>query len=80
MFIPGKFIVNNYKQALQCKQTLSLDLAKAKAALGIESNDVFSLWLADEYNFLSQNTEPISVREVMAMDYVKILKDLEKAT
>lgn len=76
----GNFIVNNYKQALQLQLKLSFDLSKAKVTLNIKSNAIFHSWLAEEYDFLSSNSEPISAMEATAMDYVKVLKDLEKAT
>lgn len=65
---------------MEYRQTLSIELARAKQVLNLNSDNVFTSWLSEEYDFLSQNSEPVTEVEVLAMDYVKILKDLEKAT
>ncbi|KAG6838483.1 hypothetical protein C0991_011262, partial [Blastosporella zonata] len=67
----GKFIVDNYYQALQIlggKETL----AKTMKDFGIASTEVFHRWLKEEQEYLSAlKKEPI--QETKDMDYYKTL-------
>lgn len=71
----GKFICDNYKQALAILATES-HLKVAMAAQGINDASVFELWLNEEREYLkSLKKEPED--EVWQMDYYQMLVNLD---
>lgn len=76
----GRFILNNYKQALNIISSVGPEFDKVRKALGIKTNDVFEEWHKAETKFLSQKPEEVSPVETIAMDYVTTLKQLEEAS
>lgn len=73
----SKFLVDNYKQALEMEATRPA-LAKTMADLGIPSAETFNQWLEDERRYLSGlKKEP--PEETLHMDYLKKLVKLQDA-
>ncbi|KAF9071158.1 hypothetical protein BDP27DRAFT_1219440, partial [Rhodocollybia butyracea] len=71
----SKFLVDNYKQALEIQQTRHA-LAKTMNDMGIPSTDTFRQWLADEQAYLSSlKKEPLE--ETLQMEYFKKLVKLD---
>lgn len=78
-YYQGRFLCNNYDQALSLIDQLEDELEHQKDALRIESDGVFLEWLKEEAAFLSIKPDAFSEREQSEMDYVKILQDLAVA-
>lgn len=74
----GRFILNNYRQALTNINSLNKDLQHAKQKLGIASDDVFAQWLTAEESYL-KSLKKMPNGDMLAMEYVKLLKDLHEA-
>ncbi|KAJ3734941.1 hypothetical protein DFJ43DRAFT_1130337 [Lentinula guzmanii] len=73
----SKFLVDNYKQAVDIQATLPA-LAKTMSDLGIPSVDTFNQWLKEEKDYLSGlKKEP--AEETVQMEYYKKLVKLEDA-
>ncbi|KAJ3761727.1 hypothetical protein EV360DRAFT_92860 [Lentinula raphanica] len=73
----SKFIVDNYKQALEIEAT-RLALAKTMNDLGITSADTFDKWLNEERDYLNGlKKEP--AEETLQMEYYKKLVKLQDA-
>lgn len=79
MFDPvlGKFLYNNYKQALAIVNDLSPAIEELKLALKITDAD-FERWNTEELEFLETLTEE-SEEDFEAMTYVEALRSLTKA-
>jgi hypothetical protein len=76
-YIPkGKFLVNNYHQALDILKT-KLAVQAAMAEQGIESGSVFNAWLLEERDYLKGlKTEP--AEEMLQMEYYQRLVNLNQ--
>ncbi|KAJ4496536.1 hypothetical protein C8R41DRAFT_918347 [Lentinula lateritia] len=73
----SKFLVDNYKQALEIRAT-NHALAKTMNDLGIASTDVFHNWLKEEREYLSGlKKEPKF--ETLQMDYYRKLVKLDES-
>ncbi|KAJ3805191.1 hypothetical protein EV368DRAFT_88232 [Lentinula lateritia] len=73
----SKFLVDNYKQALEIRAT-NHALAKTMNDLGIASTDVFHNWLKEEREYLGGlEEEPKS--ETLQMDYYQKLVKLDES-
>ncbi|KAF9028412.1 hypothetical protein BDP27DRAFT_1536130 [Rhodocollybia butyracea] len=71
----SKFLVDNYKQALEIQQTRHA-LAKTMNDMGIPSTNTFRQWLTDEQAYLSSlKKEPLE--ETLQMEYFKKLVKLD---
>jgi hypothetical protein len=75
--ILGKFLYNNYKQALAIIDDLSPAVEELKLALNISDED-FERWNMEEFEFLETLTEETD-EDVEAMTYVEALQSLAKA-
>lgn len=73
----SKFIVDNYKQALDIQNTRHA-LAKTMVDLGIPSTATFDQWLKDEKEYL-QGLKKEPPEESLQMEYYKVLVKLEAA-
>ena len=74
----GKFIVNNYRQALAILRDMPVALEQAKAALGITSDETFHRWHSEEKSYLtSLKKEPEG--DILRAQYVVTLKKLREA-
>ncbi|KAJ3712115.1 hypothetical protein DFJ43DRAFT_1135053 [Lentinula guzmanii] len=70
----SKFIVDNYKQAVEIEATRGA-LVKTMSNLGIPSTETFGQWLKEEREYLSQlKKEPLE--ETLQMDYYRKLVKL----
>lgn len=70
----SKFLVDNYRQALEIQQTQHA-LAKTMSDMGIPSTETFHQWLKDEQVYLSGlKKEPLE--ETLQMEYYKKLVKL----
>ncbi|KAG1785797.1 uncharacterized protein HD556DRAFT_1456348 [Suillus plorans] len=75
--ILGKFLYNNYKQALGIIDDLSPAVKELKLALNISDGD-FERWNMEELEFLETLTEETE-EDIEAMTYVEALRSLAKA-
>ncbi|KAG2087255.1 uncharacterized protein F5147DRAFT_588159 [Suillus discolor] len=75
--ILGKFLYNNYKQALAIIDDLSPAAEELKLVLNISDED-FERWNMEEFKFLETLTEETD-EDVEAMTYVEALQSLAKA-
>jgi hypothetical protein len=69
--LPGKFILNNYKQALELLDGAPLVMA-ALSQLGATGTAVVEAWLEEEGAYLQAlKKEPLE--ETLEMEYYKVL-------
>ncbi|KAJ3889517.1 hypothetical protein GG344DRAFT_51442 [Lentinula edodes] len=73
----SKFLVDNYKQALEIRAT-NHALAKTMNDLGIASTDVFHNWLKEEREYLSGLKKEPKL-ETLQMDYYRKLVKLDES-
>lgn len=73
----SKFLVDNYKQALEIQATRDA-LARTMSDLGIASADVFHDWLKQEREYLSSLKKEPEV-ETLQMEYYRKLQKLDEA-
>jgi len=76
-FYIGKFLYNNYKQALAIINDLSPAVEELKLALKVADAD-FERWNAEELEFL-ETLAAESEDDIEAMTYVEALQSLAKA-
>jgi hypothetical protein len=73
----GRFLYNNYKQALAIISEYGPEIEHFKAIHSLEDAD-FERWHTEELEYLeSAHTE--SVTDIAAITYVEALQNLEKA-
>ncbi|KAF7366585.1 hypothetical protein MSAN_00916000 [Mycena sanguinolenta] len=74
----GKFLCDNYRQALKILKT-EPELRRWMMVEGIDDYDTFHIWLEEERNYLTgmEDGLPKKREETVEMEYVKTLKKLE---
>lgn len=77
LVFPGRFILNNYKQALVTIDG-EKELLEKMSLRGLSGTETFAIWLEEERKYLSNlRSEPIE--ETLHMDYYLALVDLSAA-
>lgn len=74
----GKFIVNNYRQAISVIATGEPELKFRMQQLSIDSYETFDAWLAEEKQYLLGLKNAPKVNN-LAVEYVSTLKRLSAA-
>jgi hypothetical protein len=71
----GNFLLQNYKQSLQCIRDLSHELSVYRQATGFTEQD-FRQWLKEESDFLSIATKKEPLLQTLKVSYAVALDKL----
>lgn len=74
----GRFLLNNYVQALVNVESLSVALERAKTTLRIPSDSVFEQWQKEELSYLL-SLKKTPEGDLLALKYVETMKLLKAA-
>jgi hypothetical protein len=74
----GKFLYNNFEQALNIKREYPEKLRVLMEAIGATSVDVFAQWKAAEKEYI-QHVHEEPIEDVLKMDYLDLLLKLKDA-
>lgn len=77
LLFAGRFLLNNYKQALSIIKNYQPEIEAFKAAHGLNDED-FLHWCREEYEYLLSCAKE-SVADTMNVAYVEALAQLDRA-